>query len=85
MPNVPCKPSEMFRDSLITVILEAGESLLAETIDFVGVEHVMYATDIPHWDCEFPENLQSLRTSTKLSSEIKRQVLYDNAKEFYRL
>ena len=33
---------------------EADETLLPETFRHVGENHFVYATDIPHWDCEFP-------------------------------
>ena len=43
----------------------------------------MFATDVPHWDCEFPHNLKELREMTELSPEVRKKILYDNAKEFY--
>lgn len=85
MPLLKEKPSEVFKTSSINVSIEAGETMLKETIDMVGVQHLMYATDIPHWDSEFPENLKHLRADPRLDDETKRNILYDNAKAFYRL
>jgi uncharacterized protein len=85
MPNLSKKPSTVFRESKIKVSIEADESLLPETINHLGADHFFYATDIPHWDCEFPYNLIDLRKSTKFSDEVKRKILYQNAKDFFRI
>ncbi len=85
MRNLHSKPSDMFRESRIKVSLEGKEGLLAETVDYVGAEHLVYATDLPHWDAEFPENLHELRGATELSRDTKEQILYRNAKELFAL
>nr|NIO09846.1 amidohydrolase family protein [Deltaproteobacteria bacterium] len=61
MPLLKKKPSDLVRESTICFSLEAGETLLPQTIDYLGAEHFVYASDIPHWDNEFPENLHFLR------------------------
>jgi predicted TIM-barrel fold metal-dependent hydrolase len=85
MPLLKKKPSEIFRNSTIKVSLEAGEPLLAETIDYVGDNHVMFASDIPHWDNEFPENLEHLRKSNALSRDAKEKILFRNARDLFAL
>ena len=45
----------------------------------------MYASDIPHWDNEFPGNLDALRKSNSLSREAKEKILYRNAQELFGL
>lgn len=85
MKHVSRKPSDVFRNSNIRVSIESGETLLPQTIEYVGADHLFYATDIPHWDCEFPANLTRLRQSDKIDDATKRKILHDNAKAFYRL
>jgi predicted TIM-barrel fold metal-dependent hydrolase len=65
--------------------VEAGETLLPQAIEYVGDQHFLYATDIPHWDNEFPESLEALRAHPALSEETKAKVLYDNARALYGL
>jgi predicted TIM-barrel fold metal-dependent hydrolase len=65
--------------------VEPGESQLAATVDYVGAEHFLYASDIPHWDNEFPGNLNGLRRHTALSESTKQKILYQNAKELFSL
>ncbi len=48
-------------------------------------DHFVYASDIPHWDCEFRENLVQLRNHPKLSAEVKEKIPYRNAKRLFKL
>ena len=84
MPLLDRRPSDLFRSSQIWVSLEGVESLLPQTVDFVGAEHLVYATDLPHWDTEFPNNLAELRNTSVLSDTVKEQILYCSAKELIR-
>lgn len=83
MPHLKKKPSQTFRESLIKVSIEGKETLLRETIDYVGVEHLIYATDLPHWDGEFPENLEEIRATNVITEQEKKAVLHDNAEALF--
>jgi hypothetical protein len=48
MPLLKKKPSDVVRQSKMYFSVEPGESQLAATIDYVGAEHFLYASDIPH-------------------------------------
>ena len=85
MPLLKKKPSEIFRDSLLKVSIEGKESMLSETIDIVGADRLVYATDMPHWDGEFPENLEEIRATNSLTDAQKQALLYDNTKELFSL
>jgi uncharacterized protein len=84
-PMMDEKPSALFRKSNIIVSLEADETLIAETIAFAGAEHIVFASDIPHWDCEFPDNLRELRENATIPLAAKHQILRDNAKRFFAI
>jgi len=83
MPLLKKKPSEVVRDSKMYFSVEPGESQLAATIDYVGADHFLYASDIPHWDNEFPHNLHDLQNHKQLSNETKEKILYKNTKELF--
>jgi predicted TIM-barrel fold metal-dependent hydrolase len=85
MPLLKQKPSELVRNSEVYFSIESGESQLPHAIDYVGADHFLYASDIPHWDCEFPENLDRLRNHATLSQEVKEKILYKNAKRLFNL
>jgi len=82
-PHLTKKPSALFRESPIYVSLEAEEGLLAAAVEYVGDDHFLYASDIPHWDNEFPKNLVAVREHTALSRETKEKILYRNAQALF--
>jgi predicted TIM-barrel fold metal-dependent hydrolase len=84
-PLLKRKPSEVVRDSDLYFSVESGETQLAHTIEYLGDRHFVYASDIPHWDNEFPESLEALWARTDLSRETKEKLLYHNAKALFRL
>jgi len=85
MPLLKEKPSELVRKSEVYFSIEPGESQLPQTIEYVGADHFLFASDIPHWDCEFPGNLEHLRNHSVLSEEVKEKILYKNAKRLFNL
>ena len=85
MPLLKEKPSELVRKSNVYFSSEPGESQLAATIDYVGADHFVFASDIPHWDCEFPGNLEHLRNHPTLTDAVKEKMLYQNAKRLFNL
>ena len=85
MPLLKKKPSDVVRESNIYFSLESGESQLAATIDYLGADHFVYASDVPHWDTEFPDNLEQLRHHPDLSEEVREKILLKNAKALFGL
>jgi predicted TIM-barrel fold metal-dependent hydrolase len=85
MPLLKEKPSELVRKSEVYFSIESGESQLPQAVEYVGADHFLYASDIPHWDCEFPENLQDLRSHEGLAPAVKEKILYTNAKRLFNL
>jgi predicted TIM-barrel fold metal-dependent hydrolase len=84
-PLLTQRPSDCVRQRPIFFSLESEEALLPETFRYVGDNHFLYATDIPHWDTEFPENLHRIQKRKDLSEETKNKLLYQNAKTLYAI
>ena len=84
-PWLTKRPSDAFREAPYYVSIEAGETLLGDTLDHIGVKHFLFASDFPHWDAEFPQNLQALEARTDVSEADKRKLLYDNARAFFQV
>ena len=61
---------------------EAGVAFAAEML---GPNFILYASDYPHWDSDFPESTRALRERTDLTAEVKARVLGENARVFYGL
>ena len=62
---------------------EPNERLLGQALDLVGDDVVMYASDYPHWDSDYPESLQYMRTRDDLTEAQRYGVLYGAAARFY--
>ena len=73
MPLLKEKPSDLVSKSEIYFSIEPGESQLPQAIDYLGAEHFLYASDIPHWDCEFPGNLQHCATTRHYRPRSKKK------------
>jgi predicted TIM-barrel fold metal-dependent hydrolase len=84
-PALKKKPSDVVRESPIYISLEAEETLLPQTIEYLGDDHFVYASDVPHWDGSFPGNLEGLWARNDLTRATKEKILYDNAKAFFGL
>jgi len=62
---------------------EAGERLLPAVQAIVGGDTIMYASDYPHWDGEYPRSLHRLAARADLTDEQRHGVLRGAAERFY--
>ena len=82
------KPSDYMRDGEnFWVSMELGERSLKYTIDAIGSEKILYASDYPHEPTEedLTTELPEFIESNEYSQTVKDNVLYKNMKRFYRL
>ncbi len=84
VPHVTRPPSEYIRSQVwfTTQPVEEPEprNRLLDTIDWIGWDRLLFATDYPHWDFDDPATALPLR----LTEEQRRQVFADNARAVYR-
>ena len=73
------------REAGVYFSIESGETLLPQTVEYLGDQHFLYATDIPHWDNEFPHSLEALWAHPSLSQETKERILYRNSQVLFGL
>jgi uncharacterized protein len=78
-------PREYIERGQVYVSCEPDETVLPAVIEALGPDFVMYASDYPHWDGEFPESTRALRSRTDISEAARRKLLADNARRFYGL
>ena len=86
VPHLEQAPSELFRERFwfTTQPIEEPEKPehLALAFEHLGMgDHIMFATDYPHWDFDSPK--QALPGS--LSKELKADILAGNACRLYSL
>ena len=80
-----CDPRHYLERGQIFVSCEPDETLLPAVVEALGPDFIMYASDYPHWDGEFPESTRPLRERQDLSEEARARILAENARRFYRL
>ena len=77
------KPSEYVRGGNIYFHAEDYEPFIGETGKWMSPDVLYYASDYPHWDMEFPENIDHLGRREDPSPEDKKWLLADSAKRLY--
>ncbi len=83
-PHLKRLPSEYLREKVwwTTQPMEETESptRLAETIEWMGWDRLIFATDYPHWDFDDPAHVLPM----KISEEQRRAFFMGNARQVYR-
>ena len=51
----------------------------------LGEDNILYASDYPHWDSEWPHTVDELLKRGDLSQPVKAKILGGNALRFYDL
>ena len=79
------RPSEYVKGGQVYLHAEDYEPLVGATARLLGPEVLYYASDWPHWDTEFPENIDRLGNREDIGPEDKRWLLAETAKRLYKL
>ena len=61
-----------------------GEDMLQDVTRFLGDDVLMYASDYPHSECQFPESVSNILAWPSLGAERQRKLLSGNADRFFR-
>ena len=69
----------------IIVTCEPEEEILAGQREVLGDDFIMFASDYPHWDGEWPESTKHLRTRPDISEAARAKIGGRNAQRFYGL
>jgi len=84
VPWLKMRPSEYFARQCY-VSCEADEPNLGATVATLGEDHVLFASDYPHWDATFPGVTETLQNRTDLSDEAKTKILRENSRRLLGL
>jgi predicted TIM-barrel fold metal-dependent hydrolase len=83
--SLPRPPSEYLLSGRCWFSCEADEHGLPAAIDALGEDHVVVASDYPHFDCEFPATKENLVHASGLSDRVITKVGCDNPTRLYGL
>jgi uncharacterized protein len=79
------EPQEYLQAGNIWVTCEPGEPILPGVIDVLGADFIMFASDYPHWDGEWPHSTRQLRNRDDISDDVRAKIGALNAQRFYGL
>ncbi|MCH7553437.1 MAG: amidohydrolase [Chloroflexi bacterium] len=83
VPLLTRKPSEAFAAGQCFISCDPDEVMLADAVDALGDQSVVYASDYPHFDCKFPDTVRLLVENKGLSTAAKARIFEDNAVKLY--
>jgi predicted TIM-barrel fold metal-dependent hydrolase len=63
---------------------QEGEDMFNAVTDFLGDEVLMYASDYPHSECQFPDSIDNILAWSSLDDMRRRKLLWGNAARFYK-
>ena len=63
---------------------QEGEDMFDTVAGFLGDEVLMYASDYPHSECQFPNSIDNILAWSSLGEDTKRKLFWDNANRFFK-
>ena len=80
------KPSEYMTSGRFFCSIEhhEGEDMFDDVTQFLGDDVLMYASDYPHSECQFPESVDNILAWSSLGAERQRKLLWENPNRFFR-
>lgn len=82
-----CKeePSVYMRSDRIYYACEPEEKTIPYVAQWFSEDQLLYASDYPHWDSEWPDTVRTLTERDDLTPTLKRKILGENALRYYGL
>ena len=84
-PDLTREPSEYVRSGRIYFGVECGEKTIPDAVRWGLEDTLLYSSDFPHWDGDWPGTVRQVRGRTDVTDAVKRKMLHDNAARFYNL
>ena len=81
--SLTMRPSEYILGGRIFFGVECEEKTIPDGVRWGLADTMLYASDYPHWDGDWPHTVRAITRRTDLDESIKRKLLHDNALLFY--
>jgi predicted TIM-barrel fold metal-dependent hydrolase len=80
------KPSEYLSSGRFFCSIEhqEGEDMFNTVAGFLGDGVLMYASDYPHSECQFPESIDNVLAWSSLMPDTRQKLLWGNANRFFK-
>ena len=63
---------------------QEGEDMFNAVTNILGDELLMYASDYPHSECQFPDSIDNILAWQTLKPETRKKLFWDNAARFFK-
>ena len=83
VPVMERDATEVFAGGRCFISFEPDEGMLPNVIAHLGDDAIVFASDYPHFDCEYPDSAKTVAERTDLSDASKGKLLSGNAKRLY--
>jgi len=84
-PLCKAKPSEYMTCGRAYFSCEPEEKTIPYVVGWIGEDNILYASDYPHWDSEWPHTVDELMKRGDIEPRLKAKILGQNALRFYDL
>jgi len=84
-PDLTREPSDYVRGGNIYFGVECGEKTIPDAVHWGLEDTLLYSSDYPHWDGDWPRTTSIARSRQDLSDEVRQKFLNTNAARFYKL
>jgi uncharacterized protein len=80
------KPSEYMASGRFFCSIEhqEGEDMFNAVSGFLGDDVLMYASDYPHSECQFPDSIDNILAWSSLKPDTRKKLLWENAYRFFK-
>jgi len=84
-PYLTQLPSDYIKNGRIFFGVECGEKTIPDALRWQLEDTLLYSSDYPHWDGDWPHTVKIVRERKDLLEQTKRKMLHDNVARFYQL
>jgi len=86
IPSLKMHPSDYMKSGRFFCSIEhhEGEDMFADVTRFLGEDVLMYASDYPHSECQFPDSVSNILEWSAMGEGRMRKLLAGNADRFFR-
>jgi predicted TIM-barrel fold metal-dependent hydrolase len=86
VPEMKSDPRDLIERGQCFFSFECEEPMLEPYVQHLGADSLVFSSDYPHWDCDFPGTVETTRQTAKpLGDDVLGRILGTNAARLYGL